>query len=314
MQFFRTIHSDFLIKRGCVATIGNFDGVHLGHQALLKRLRAEADRLNLPLIVVIFEPQAREFFSKHTAPPRLSSLRDKLQRFRACQVDGVYCMRFNQTFAAQSAEDFAEHVLFQGLNIKYLLIGKDFRFGCQRHGDVDLLRKLALGTDRRIEVYPDVMLNESRISSTRIRQALQNDELKQVADWLGRPYSLCARVIHGQALGREWGVPTANMHVEHDTVSLQGIYCAKVKRASGALQDAVAYVGRRPSVDDGKCLLEVHLLDVNESLYGERLEVFFLHKLRDDIKFASLDALITAIHADVASARAYFLTCGKLTI
>lgn len=306
MQFFRSIHDSTALKRGCVATIGNFDGVHRGHQALLKHLRAEADRLNLPLVVITFEPQPREFFSKDSAPPRLSTLRDKLEYFRECHVDRVYCLRFNQTLAAQSAEDFIQNTLFGHLNIQYMLLGKDFRFGHQRQGDVALLQRMTQGTHRRIDIYPDVMLDGARISSTRIREALQHNDLKQVTEWLGRPYSLCGRVAHGEALGRQWGVPTANINVYHNNSPLLGIYCVQVRRASTLLQAGVAYIGRRPTLDNGKCILEVHLLDANESLYGERLQVFFLHKLRDEVKFASLDAMIEAIHADVAVARDYF--------
>jgi riboflavin kinase/FMN adenylyltransferase len=314
MQFMRSIHNHALLDKGCVATVGNFDGVHRGHQQLLRQLRAEAERLHLPLVVVIFEPQAREFFSKQTAPPRLSSLRDKLDRLRACNVDIVCCLRFNSVFAAQSAEDFAQTVLFQGLNIKYLLVGQDFRFGRQRLGDVALLQNMTHQTERRVEVFPDITLHAMRISSTQIREALQRDELRQVTDWLGQPYSLSARVMHGQAMGRGWGVPTANLRIDHTRVSLQGIYCVHVKRASGAIQEGVAYIGRRPTLDDGPCVLEVHLLDTDESLYSERLQVFFLHKLRDDVKFASVDAMVAAIHADVVSARAYFSTHRNLTV
>ncbi len=306
MQFFRSFHDNAPLKHGCVATIGNFDGVHRGHQALLKRLRVEADRLNLPLVVIIFEPQPREFFFKHSAPPRLSTLRDKLACFREWQVDGVYCLRFNEALAEQSAEDFIQNALFGHLNIQYMLLGKDFRFGYQRHGDVALLQRMTQGTNRRVDVYPDVLLDGSRVSSTRIRHALLNEDLEQVTEWLGRPYNLCGRVLHGQALGRQWGVPTANIAIYHNAFPLRGIYCVKVKRVSNIFQSAVAYIGQRPTLDNGKCILEVHLLDVNESLYGERLQVFFLHKLRDEVKFASLDAMIEAIHVDVNKARDYF--------
>ncbi len=306
MQFLRSIPHENAFKQGSVVAIGNFDGVHRGHQALLKKLRAKANELHLPLVVVIFEPQAREFFMKQKAPVRLSTLRGKVAALRDCQVDVVYCLRFNLALSQLSAEDFVKEVLFKQLNVHYLLIGQDFRFGCQRTGDIQLLRQMMAGTSRCVDVQADVAEENIRISSTHIREALQRDELAQAAIYLGHPYSLCARVIHGEALGRQWGVPTANMQVYHDTFPLKGIYCVEVARANGERRKGVAYAGRRPSLDNGQCLVEVHLFDFNDSLYGERLQVFFLHKLRDEVKFASLDALIAAIHADVSSARAYF--------
>ena len=306
MKFLHLLKHDASLTQRSAVSVGNFDGVHLGHQALLRDLRLQADRLHLPLVVVIFEPQPLEYFAKGSPPVRLTSLRAKVHYLKTYGVDQVFCLRFSAKTANLSAEDFAKRVLFDRLNTKYLLIGQDFRFGHQRQGDVELLCRLAKQTDCQVQVYPDVTEGRERISSTNIRQALHRDELQQVAAWLGRPYSICSRVIHGEALGRQWGVPTANLHLWHNTSPLCGIYCAKVKRNHGDMVPGVAYVGSRPTLDDGPCVLEVHLFDVQESLYGERLEVFFLHKLRDEVKFPSLDTMIVQIHADVTAARAYF--------
>lgn len=307
MQFLRKTSQLNQFEKGSVVAVGNFDGVHRGHQALLKQLRIKSDALNLPLVVVIFEPQAREFFMKHQAPVRLSTLRTKVETLRSFDVDVVYCLRFTRALAMLSASDFVKNILFDELNAQYVLVGQDFRFGYQRTGDVFLLQQMMLNSNRCLDIYPDVKQNHERISSTAIREALLRDDLSKAAEYMGRPLNLCAKVIHGDALARQWGVPTANMHVYHDMFPLRGIFCVEVCRGNDSQRiRGVAYVGRRPSLNTGKCLVEVHLFDFNESLYGEQLQVFFLHKLRDEVKFASLDALTAAIHADVSSARAYF--------
>lgn len=307
MKLLRTIQKNTELSKGAVAAIGNFDGVHRGHQALLAALRVQAVHLQLPMVVILFEPQAREFFQKQAAPPRLSRLREKIQILRECGVDYVYCLRFDQQLANMPPVEFAEHVIFWGLNVKYLLVGDDFRFGRDRQGDVALLNELAHQSACVVKKCPDFSIEQERVSSTQIRQALQLGDFERVKTLLGRSYSMCGRVVYGHARGREWGVPTANLNVTQAALPLKGVFCVHVQREGHPLLLGVANVGRRPTIDGTKQVLEVHLFDTNEALYGERLQVFFLHKLRDEIKFSSLDALIAQIHKDVLSAKEYFL-------
>jgi len=307
MKVLRTIQNNPELSRGAVAAIGNFDGVHLGHQALLAALYQQAVRLQLPMLVILFEPQPREFFQRQQAPARLTRLREKIHSLRQCGVEYVCCLRFNQKLAHQSPEAFATQVIFQGLHVNYLLVGRDFRFGHDRLGDVTLLKKIGERFGCVVETYPDFALNHERISSTQVRQALQVADFKQVEALLGRPYSMCGRVLRGQGRGRQWGVPTANFSVTQLPLPLHGVFCVQVQRAGYPLYQGVANIGQRPTVDSVKQILEVHLFAMNDCLYGERLEVFFLHKLRDEVKFPSLDALIAQIHQDVLSAKAYFL-------
>ncbi|MDP3706424.1 MAG: bifunctional riboflavin kinase/FAD synthetase [Legionellaceae bacterium] len=307
MKLIRTLQKNKEFSIGSVAAIGNFDGVHRGHQMLLAALREQATHLQLPMVVILFEPQPREFFQKREAPPRLTRLREKVHVLRDCGVDYVYCLRFNEQLAHRSPVEFAEHVIFLNLNVKYLLVGDDFRFGRNRQGDVALLKQLAQKSGCVVDKCPDFLMEEERVSSTQVRQALQLGEFERVTSLLGRLYSTCGRVMYGDARGRQWGVPTANLKMTQAALPLKGVFCVRVQREGYPLLSGVANVGQRPTIDGTKQVLEVHLFDVNESLYGERLQVFFLHKLRDEVKFPSLDALIAQIHLDLLSAKAYFL-------
>jgi riboflavin kinase/FMN adenylyltransferase len=290
---------------GVVATIGNFDGVHLGHQNLIKELRKKADALNLPLVLVLFEPQPKEYFQKDNAPARLYTLREKLQYIDACGVDFVYCIQFNKIIAQTSAQDFITKYLFNKLKVKYLLVGEDFRFGKNREGNVELLHRLsAQHGSCKVHTYQEFCINEERISSTRIRDALRQGNLTLAKQLLGHPYGMCGRIIKGDGRGRQWGVPTANIGIHRASLALTGVFIVQVKWNNRTV-NGVANVGSRPTVDGTKNVLEVHLLDFNESIYGELVRVFFLHKLRDEVKFTSVDALITQIHKDIAAATAY---------
>ncbi|CDZ78667.1 Riboflavin biosynthesis protein RibF [Legionella massiliensis] len=306
MKLLRGLHRIPDFTNGCVATIGNFDGVHLGHQALLKTLKKQADSLKLPLIVLLFEPQPAEYFRPKDAPARLTNLREKLTVLKQCQVDYVICLKFNKALALMSAQAFAEHYFFSLLNCKHILIGEDFRFGQGRFGDIHLLQELAAKQGCSIHAFPDFSIDNYRVSSTKIRDALSQGELERSADLLGRTFSLCGRVTRGDGRGREWGIPTANLSMHRIMLPLKGVFCVKVRRASGELIDGVANLGSRPTVDGTKNILEIHLFDFDESLYGEMLQVFFLHKLRDEVKFSSVDALIAQIHDDVAAAKSEF--------
>ena len=290
----------------CALTIGNFDGVHRGHQALLAQLRAQADRLNLPVVVILFEPQPGEYFMGNKAPARLSGLREKLAILRRCGVDFVCCLKFDQRLSLLSPKYFAQHYLFGNLRVKYLLLGHDFRFGSQRQGDVALLEELAISTAADVHTFANFLLDGQRVSSTAIRTLLQQGALELASKLLGRPFGICGRVIYGQGRGRQWGIPTANIRMHRVSLPLKGVFCVQVRTSSQQSFVGVANLGTRPTVDGSRNSLEVHLFDFDQIIYGKLLQVNFMHKLRDEIKFTAVDALITQIHNDVAAAKAYF--------
>jgi riboflavin kinase / FMN adenylyltransferase len=292
--------------KGTVATIGNFDGVHLGHQALLSSLKIQAQQLQVPLVVLLFEPQPAEYFRAEQAPARLTSLREKLAVLKDCEVDYVCCLKFDEALALMSAQQFASEYFFALLHCKYLLIGEDFRFGQGRLGDLPLLQEIGAQNDCSVQIFPDFSINNQRVSSTNIRNALTQGQLTIAAELLGRNYSLCARVTKGDGRGRQWGIPTANLSLRRLKLPLKGVYCVQVSRREGGRHIGVANLGTRPTVDGTKTILEIHLFDFDESLYGEILQVYFLHKLRDEVKFSSVDSLIAQIHEDIAAAKLEF--------
>ncbi len=303
MKLLRRIQTITELQAGCVATIGNFDGVHRGHQALLAQLKKQANHRQLPLVVLLFEPQPGEFFNKAHTPARLYPLREKLSALSTCGVDYVYCLTFDKSIANMSHEQFAEHILLTRLNVKYLLLGNDFHFGKERLGNLAFLQTWGHEKGIMVQSCSDFCYEKTRISSTQIRHALYLGELDLVATLMGRKYSLFGRVQYGNGLARQWGVPTANLSVRSSTLPLSGVFCVQVKRRGKPMLSGVANIGCRPTIDGSKNVLEVHLFDFDESLYGEMLQVFFLHKLRDEIKFSSVDALIAQIHLDIAAAR-----------
>ena len=290
-----------------VLTIGNFDGVHRGHQALLERLIATARRLGLPATVLTFEPHPREFFAPESAPARLTALREKLALLESCGVDRVHVCRFNRHWAALSAQDFIGKVLVRGLEVRHLLIGDDFRFGTGRGGDFAMLQQAGTSAGFSVESMHTVAVRDERASSSAVRDALMAGDLEHAADLLGRPYCIAGRVIHGDKIGRQLGCPTANIALKRRVVPLAGVFTVTVSGKGLASLPAVASVGTRPTVDGrGRVALEAHLLDWNADLYGAHLTVNFLHKLRDQVKYESLDALQAQIARDVQDARDYF--------
>lgn len=307
MRLVRGLHNLRPLSQGCVATIGNFDGVHRGHQAILARLRDRALELRVPSCVVIFEPQPREFFAPDTAPARLARLREKLELLAEQGVDFVLCLAFNKRLRELSADEFVHQVLVDGLRVKHLEVGDDFRFGAGRSGDFDFLVQAGAREGFSVEAALTVELDGERISSTRVRQALQQGQLELAERLLGRPYALAGRVLHGQKLARQLGTPTANIQLKRRKAPLQGVFLVGVQIGARRFH-GVGNIGQRPTVaGDGRPHLEVHLLEYAGDLYGQRLTVVFHHKLRDEQRFASLEALKEAIDADVAAARAYWL-------
>ena len=306
MKLLRGFQHSEELSAGTVATIGNFDGVHCGHQALLRTLRIEATRLQLPLLVMLFEPQPGEYFLGAEAPVRLSTLREKLQVLGQCGVDYVLCVKFDRELASMPAVEFAERYIFSSLQAKYLLIGEDFRFGRDRRGDIELLQELGSKQSCVVQKFPDFYIDKQRVSSTKIRHALSSGALECSARFLGRTYSMCGRVVRGAGLGRQWGIPTANLNLNRTTLPLKGVFCVQVKLDGKPLFEGVANIGCRPTVDGNRNVLEIHLLNVDASLYGEVMQVFFLHKLRDEIKFSSVDELKARIYYDIAEAKSWF--------
>lgn len=307
MKLFRGLETvpAIFAENGTVATIGNFDGVHKGHQALLAQLRTQAKAYQLPLVVFLFEPQPSEFFYGQNAPVRLSSLREKLALLSSCQVDFVFCLKFNEKLAKLSAPAFAKKYFFTSLQVKYLLVGEDFRFGFQRTGNIELLQAIGVEKNCKVEVFPDFYINDERVSSTRVRQALAQGDFKLVSTLLGRNFSLCGPVIRGEGRGRQWGIPTANLNLLRPSLPLSGVFCVEVF-VKGTKFFGAANIGTRPTVNGMKSRLEVHLLDCNQDLYGEMLEVIFLKKLREEVKFYSVEDLINQIKQDIFSTRAFF--------
>ncbi len=285
-------------------TIGNFDGVHLGHQAMLARLKAQAAAVGGLPTVLTFEPHPREVFNPAAAPTRLTSLREKLEILRALGVAHVHVCRFTRAFAALSAEAFVERILIEGLRARYVLVGDDFRFGAGRAGDFRLLSELGQRYGYQAEALPTVEAAGMRASSTAVREALAAGDMAMAAQLLGRPYSISGRVVGGDRLGRRIGYPTANIQLKHNRPPLTGIFAVRVQGLDRPDWPGVASLGTRPTVHaNGRPTLEVHLFDFDRSIYRAHLRVEFLHKLRDEARFPSLEALIAQIDRDAAQAR-----------
>ena len=279
--------------------IGNFDGMHLGHQALLQTLMQTAKAQDLVPAVMTFEPHPRELFTPNNAPSRLCSLREKLEYFANAGVERVYVCAFNQRFAQVTAEDFMQRILRQSLHAEAILVGEDFRFGARRAGTTEDFVRAGF----KLIKLPQVDLAGERVSSTRVRSALAHGRLDEAAALLGRPYSISGKVVHGAQRGRQLGFPTANVHMRHERPALTGVYAVKLDGLH-----AVANLGVRPTIAGvPKLSLEVHVLDFNADLYGRHVHVEFLHKIREEMKFDGLDALKAQIAKDVEIARSFFV-------
>jgi riboflavin kinase/FMN adenylyltransferase len=290
-------------------TIGNFDGVHLGHRAMIARLSEAAPSRGLPAAVMTFEPQPQEFFAPDQAPARLTSLREKLELLRQCGVARVYVCRFGYAFAQLTAADFVTHVLRDALAVKWLLVGDDFRFGARRAGDLAHLKSMAPLAGFDVEAMTNVVVAGARVSSTAIRTCLEKGDMDGARRLLGRRYAISGRVVDGDKLGTKIGYPTANVQLKRLKAPLSGIFVVEVEGLGPAPLPGIASLGVRPTVKErGRPTLEVHLFDFEERIYGKRITVHFLQKLRDEQKFSDLDALVAQMRRDAAAARDYFLT------
>ena len=307
MRIIRGIQALPQFTSGCVATIGNFDGVHLGHRSIIRELAGEGRRRGLPTVVVLFEPQPLEYFRPEDAPPRLTRLREKLVCMRELPVDAVLLLRFTPAFAAMTPEAFIQKVLVEGLGVKHLLIGDDFRFGRERSGDYLLLRTASAVAGFDVADTQSIQFDGVRVSSTLIRETLMASNMELAGRLLGRPYFLCGRVVEGNKLGRSLGFPTANMRVFRKTAPISGVFAVTMSGIAAQPIPGVANIGVRPTLggrDDIR--LETHLFDFDANIYGKRVAVYFHHKIRDEQRFQDVTALKKQIAQDVLSARAYF--------
>ena len=335
MKLIRGLKNFSKLTKPCVLTIGNFDGVHLAHQKILQQVVQAAKKVDAISVVMIFEPTPQEFFLGKKAPARLTSLREKLSLFRVQEVDIVWLLPFNKQLAELSGEEFIQDVLLDKLNLKKLIMGDDFQFGKNRSGDFALLKKFAAQHDFALTCTAEIIQDNERISSTRIRHCLEKGNVAMVEPLLGRPYCITGRVLHGAKRGRQLGFPTANIGLKRIVVPLNGVYAVKVfsphpnpppcsstregiRNSSsfprlrtlwgtgGKARMGVANIGTRPTVNGTRTLLEVHLFDFNQEIYGQLIEVEFCHKLRDEQRFASLDELKAHIAQDVIDAKQFF--------
>ncbi|MGV6825551.1 MAG: bifunctional riboflavin kinase/FAD synthetase [bacterium] len=304
MELIRGLHNLKPGHRGCVATIGNFDGVHLGHQAVFRALREKAAFMGLPSVVILFEPQPIEFFQAGQTPARLTRLRDKLDIIRELGVDRVLLLKFDKKLASLMPADFIEQILVQKLAIEHLYVGDDFQFGKGRAGDFALLQATGRNSGFTVASLETVLEGKERISSTRIRLSLSNGELSTAAECLGRPFTICGRVGHGDKRGRQLNFPTINIDLHRRVTPILGVFAVQVSGLADEPLPGVANVGNRPTFDnDARYLLEVHLLDFEGDVYGEQVKVEFVERIRSEMKFDSLDKLTKRIQMDADIAR-----------
>ena len=289
-----------------VATIGSFDGIHLGHQMVLKDLKDQSQNLKVPSAVVIFEPQPQEYFSGEQAPARLMRFRDKIECFREHGIDIVVCLKFNESMRRLTAMEFVKRVVIDGLAVKNLIIGDDFRFGCDRSGDYEMLHHIGKANDFKVQQMTTYNFEGERVSSTNIRKALINSKFDRAKKLLGKPFKVFGRVSYGARVGRELGFPTANINLKRYSVPVRGVF-AVLLRVRGNVYRGAANVGIRPTVGDlVKPILEVHLLNFNKNIYGEKVSVEFMHKVRDEKKFSNIESLVRNIEKDVKTVEKWF--------
>ena len=304
--FVRGLHNLREEHRGCVATIGSFDGVHHGHQKIIAQINERARYYDLPSVVTMFEPQPREYFSGEQAPARLMRLREKVDALLDAGVDRVVCLQFNRAMRSLTAQQFVDDLLIGGLGIKCLVIGDDFHFGCDRKGDFAMLEEAGAKHGFEVVSTKTIKADRQRVSSTRIRAELEAGRFDAAKALLGRPFRISGKVCYGQQLGSKLGIPTANVNLHRYRAPLNGVFAVEVLLDGECIQ-GVANVGLRPTVGDLlKPVLEVHILDWAGNIYGQRIAVEFKKKLRDEHKFTTLDELVININQDIKTAREYF--------
>lgn len=303
MELIRGAHNLRSRHRGCVATIGNYDGVHLGHRAVLDALIQVGRQRHLPTAAIAFEPTPQEFFGADKAPARLTRFREKFLALAETGLDRFACLRFDQAFASLSPNEFVERILVHGMGVRYLVAGDDFRYGHKRMGDFASLKAAGLKHGFELQDTASFQLDGERVSSSRIRAALEQGRLEQATRLLGRPYSMCGRVVPGDQLGRTLGFPTANILPSRRVLPMTGVYAVWVVGVDSKPWPAVANLGTRPTVNGKRALLEAHLLDFDGDIYGRHLEVKFVAKLRNEHRFDNLHLMIEQMHRDLKAAR-----------
>ena len=307
MRLIRGLNHLEPLQNGCVLSIGNFDGVHLGHKAVIKKLAERGAALGLPVVIMIFEPQPLEYFLEDNAPSRLMRLREKVIQFSKLPVDDLLILDFNQYLANYDAEHFIADILIKKLNVKHLVIGDDFHFGKARRGNFAMLKEQGSRFGFNVEDTGSYYVDGLRVSSTLIRDALGGGDLAEAEKLLGRSFSVCGRVAHGDKRGRTIGYPTANIQMFRKNTPVEGVFAVTMTGIDGQEYEGVANVGTRPTVDGGsKVILETHLFEFNKEIYGRYVEVHFKRKIRDEIRFQSLEALKNQIENDVADAKKIF--------
>ncbi|MDH3608265.1 MAG: bifunctional riboflavin kinase/FAD synthetase [Gammaproteobacteria bacterium] len=306
MQLIRTIHNHKSDSSGAVATIGNFDGVHLGHQVVINKITQQSKELNLPSMVIAFEPSAKEFFFGQDAPARLTNFREKFSLIDKFGIDQFICLNFNRELSSMPAETFIKKILVDTLHIKHLTVGDNFRFGKDRKGDFELLQNFAGKLDYQVEDTDSFVNDGKRVSSTLIRKFLKTGELDKAKSMLGREYFMSGRVIHGDKKGRTIGFPTANIPVKRRICAVNGVFAVNVSMNDGSEYQGVANIGHRPTVAGTCTQLEVHIFNFSKEIYGNLLKITFCKKLRDEKKFDSFEELKKQIEQDSKSAQDFF--------
>jgi riboflavin kinase/FMN adenylyltransferase len=311
MEFIRGLYNLKPEHRGCVATIGNFDGVHLGHQRVLRQVKLKAIMQGLPAVVVLFEPQPLEYFAKDQAPRRITRLREKLRLLERHGVDRVLCLRFDAKLLSLNARDFIQQLLVSGLAVSHFVVGDDFRFGQGRMGNYALLQTEGLNHGFDVENTETCELDGERVSSTRIRNALEAHDLKAVRRFLGRPFTVTGKVAYGQQLGRKLGVPTANIRLQKPRPALQGVYATLVHGLVDQPIASVANIGYRPTLAGVQPQLEVHLFDFSGDFYGKTITVEICQFIRSEKKFDGLAQLQAQIELDMQTAKDFFAVASQ---
>jgi len=314
MQLVRGLHNLRPRHRGCVLTIGNYDGLHLGHQAMLRTLRQHAGRLNVPAAVMCFEPSPLEFLSSRrpgaVIPARLSRFREKFNNLAAYPIDRMICVRFDARMQEVTPQSFVKDILVDGLGVRWIVVGNDFRFAHARQGNTALLRELGPQFGFGVDEMAPYLVDGVRVSSSLVRDALAAGDLPRAAKFLGRPYRMSGKVIAGQQLGRTLGFPTANLRLHRRTIPMTGIFAVRVTGAGLNAAPAVASLGTRPTVNGSEPLLEAHVFDYAGNLYGKNLHVDFVARLRDELKFPNLDEMVVQMKVDARQAREILMTTG----
>ncbi len=306
MEFIRGEHNIAARHHGCVASIGNYDGLHPGHQSVIKSLVERGRELELPVTIVSFEPHPLEFFVPDVAPPRLMTVREKYETMQQLNVDRFCCLRFNHRLANTEPEAFVEDLLIGKLGAKYIVVGDDFRFGRNRRGNFEMLRSICRRYDILVAKTETLELGGARVSSSRIRECLQSGDISLANRLLGRDYSISGRIVRGDGNAKNWGFATANIQIEVTKPAVAGIFVVEADLPRAKSWPAVASLGTRPTVDGSTYVLEVHLLDFDADIYGQRIRVRFLQKLRDEVKFSSIESMCKQVRQDIVATRAYF--------